>query len=163
LDRAEEGARKEGLEGNLIAIHVWRALSKWALGNRSAAAREVESAVSLAASGGFRRVFLDAGPAMAPLLERARDAAPAFVDDLLEAFAPAEDIQTGAQTLVEPLSGTQIQILSHLDRGLTNQEIADRLAITVGTTKWHLNQIFGKLQVRNRVEAIAKARELKLL
>jgi LuxR family maltose regulon positive regulatory protein len=33
----------------------------------------------------------------------------------------------------------------------------------VGTTKWHLNQIFGKLQVRNRVEAIAKARELKLL
>jgi LuxR family maltose regulon positive regulatory protein len=56
-----------------------------------------------------------------------------------------------------------MQILSHLDRGLTNQEIASKLDITVGTTKWHLNQIFGKFQVRNRVEAIAKARELGLI
>jgi LuxR family transcriptional regulator, maltose regulon positive regulatory protein len=163
LDRAEEAASKEGLQGNLISIQVWRALCKRTLGNRSAAAREVESAVSLAASGGFRRVFLDAGPAMAGLLERARDAAPAFVGELLEAFSPPDETPSAAETLVEPLSGTQIEILSQLDRGLTNQEIADRLAITVGTTKWHLNQIFGKLQVRNRVEAVAKARELRLL
>ncbi len=163
LDRAGDNASAEGLQGNLISIHVWRALCKRALGNRSAAAREVESAVSLAASGGFRRVFLDAGPAMAGLLERARDAAPAFVGDLLEEFSTTEDVPSPAATLVEPLSGTQIEILGQLDRGLTNQEIADRLAITVGTTKWHLNQIFGKLQVRNRVEAVAKARELRLL
>jgi LuxR family maltose regulon positive regulatory protein len=100
---------------------------------------------------------------MAGLLERARDAAPAFVADLLEAFSPTENAPSAAGRLVEPLSGTQIQILSQLDRGLTNQEIADKLAITVGTTKWHLNQIFGKLQVRNRIEAVAKARELRLL
>jgi LuxR family maltose regulon positive regulatory protein len=140
-----------------------RALCKRALGNRSAAAREFESAVSLAASGGFRRVFFDAGRGVPALLDKARDVAPAFVADLLEELAPAEEAQPEAQTLIEPLSGTQIQILSQLDRGLTNQEIAEKLDITVGTTKWHLNQIFGKLQVRNRVEAIAKARELKLL
>ena len=56
-----------------------------------------------------------------------------------------------------------MEILRQLDAGLTNLEIADRLAITVGTTKWNLNQIFGKLQVRNRLEALARARELKLL
>jgi LuxR family transcriptional regulator, maltose regulon positive regulatory protein len=163
LDRAHENASRQGLQGNLIGVHVWRALCKRAQGNRSAAARDAESALSLAASGGFRRVFLDAGPAMAGLLERARDAAPVFVDELLGAFSPAQDVPSAPSALVEPLSGTQIEILSHLDRGLTNREIADRLAITVGTTKWHLNQIFGKLHVRNRVEAIAKARELRLL
>jgi LuxR family maltose regulon positive regulatory protein len=163
LDRAEEDARKDGLQGKLIAIHVVRALCKRALGNRVAAAREFENAVSLAAPGGYRRVFLDAGPGVAALLDRARDIAPAFVANLLEELSPTEDVQPEVQTLIEPLSGTQIQILSQLDRGLTNQEIAEKLAITVGTTKWHLNQIFGKLQVRNRVEAIAKARELKLL
>jgi LuxR family maltose regulon positive regulatory protein len=50
-----------------------------------------------------------------------------------------------------------------LNGALTNQEIADKLAMTVDTTKWHMNQIFGKLQVRNRVEALARARQLKLL
>ncbi|HEX4598184.1 MAG TPA: LuxR C-terminal-related transcriptional regulator [Burkholderiaceae bacterium] len=163
LDRAEEVARKNALLGNLIAIHVLRALCKRALGNRSAAARECESAVSLAASGGFRRVFFDAGRGVAALLDRARDVAPAFVADLLEELAPADEAQPESPSLIEPLSGTQIQILNQLDRGLTNQEIAEKLEITVGTTKWHLNQIFGKLQVRNRVEAIAKARELKLI
>jgi LuxR family maltose regulon positive regulatory protein len=163
LDEMEAVARKQGLQGNLVAIHVWRALCKRAMGNRLAAVREVERAVSLAAASGYRRIFLDAGAAIAPLLERARAANPAFVDELLGAFTASEQIKPTAQPLIEPLSGTQIQILGHLDRGLTNQEIADRLAITVGTTKWHLNQIFGKLQVRNRVEAIAKAHELKLL
>jgi LuxR family maltose regulon positive regulatory protein len=163
LDRAEEDARKDGLQGKLIAVHVMRALCKRALGNRPAAAREFETAVSLAASGGYRRFFLDAGSGIVPMLERAREVAPAFVAELLEELAPTEEAPCEAQPLVEPLSGTQIQILGQLDRGLTNQEIAERLAITVGTTKWHLNQIFGKLQVRNRVEAIAKARELKLL
>jgi LuxR family maltose regulon positive regulatory protein len=47
--------------------------------------------------------------------------------------------------------------------GLSNREIAERLVITVGTTKWHLNQIYGKLHVRNRTEAVALARQLQLL
>ncbi|WP_279582918.1 helix-turn-helix transcriptional regulator [Fodinicola feengrottensis] len=45
---------------------------------------------------------------------------------------------------------------------MSNQQIADKLFITVGTTKWHLNQIFGRLQARNRTEAVARARELDL-
>ena len=57
----------------------------------------------------------------------------------------------------EALGKTQIAILDLLKHGMTNQEIADRLAMTVGTTRWHLNQIFGKLQVRNRVEAALSA------
>ena len=53
----------------------------------------------------------------------------------------------------ERLGRTQLAILRLLKQGMTNQEIANDLSMTIGTTKWHLNQIFGKLQVRNRVEA----------
>jgi len=64
--------------------------------------------------------------------------------------------------LLEPLSKIELEILSLLNRGLTNQEIANKHTMTVGTTKWRMNQIFGKLQVRNRIEALARARQLKL-
>ena len=62
-----------------------------------------------------------------------------------------------------PVSKTQLEILRLLDFGLTNQEIADKLGISIGTAKWHLHQIFGKLQARNRTEAVTKAREQGLL
>ncbi len=63
----------------------------------------------------------------------------------------------------ELLSKTQLEIIRQLSRGLTNREIAERLSITVGTTKWHLHQIYSELQVRNRTAAVAKARQLGLL
>ena len=58
---------------------------------------------------------------------------------------------------------TQLEILRLVNVGLSNNEIADRLTITVGTTKWHLRQIFRKLEVRNRTAAAARGRELDLL
>jgi LuxR family maltose regulon positive regulatory protein len=85
------------------------------------------------------------------------------VDSLLREPSPSVTDRSEVEAPTELLGETQMQILSHLDRGLTNREIASKLDITVGTTKWHLNQIFGKFQVRNRVEAIAKARELGLI
>ena len=57
-----------------------------------------------------------------------------------------------------PLSMRQIKALRLVDRGLSNQEIANKLAITVGTTKWHLHQVFNKLGVHSRTAAIAAAR-----
>jgi DNA-binding NarL/FixJ family response regulator len=63
----------------------------------------------------------------------------------------------------EPLRKTEIAILGLLNQGMTNQEIANSLVMTVGTTKWHMNQIYGKLQVRNRIEALTRARKFKWL
>ena len=63
----------------------------------------------------------------------------------------------------EVLSKTQVEVVRHLSRGLTNREIAQQLSITVGTTKWHLHQIYRELRVRNRTAAVAKARQLGLL
>lgn len=56
------------------------------------------------------------------------------------------------------LSLKQIKALRLVNLGLSNQQIAEKLSITVGTTKWHLHQIFHKLEVRSRTAAAAKAR-----
>ena len=61
------------------------------------------------------------------------------------------------------LSEAQLAVLRLVNRGLSNQQIAEALAITVGTTKWHLHRIYVRLQVSNRTAAAAKARELGLL
>jgi LuxR family maltose regulon positive regulatory protein len=61
------------------------------------------------------------------------------------------------------LTGRETELLRRLSRGLSNQEIARQMSITVGTTKGHLHRIFRKLDVRNRTAAVAKARELGLL
>jgi LuxR family transcriptional regulator, maltose regulon positive regulatory protein len=61
------------------------------------------------------------------------------------------------------LTDRETELLRRLSRGLSNQEIAHQMSITVGTTKAHLYRIFRKLNVRNRTAAVAKARQLGLL
>jgi len=162
LAALEESALRQRSDGSLIAIHVLQALCKRSLNQPTGAQEHMAAAVSLAASSGYRRVFVDEGAHLTPLLEQVRHVAPAFVTGLLEVPAP-EQAPRAPGPLVEPLSKIEFEILRLLDKGMTNQEIADRLAMTVGTTKWRMNQIFGKLQVRNRIEALVRARQLRLL
>jgi LuxR family maltose regulon positive regulatory protein len=68
-----------------------------------------------------------------------------------------------AQPLVEPLSERELEVLRLIADGLSNAEIAKRLVIAQGTVKRHINNIYGKLGVQSRTQAVAKARELGLL
>jgi Bacterial extracellular solute-binding protein, family 7/MalT-like TPR region len=70
LDRLERVARNDGCNGSLIAIHVLQALCQRAAGDKKAAVERLERAVSFAASGGYRRVFLDEGTPVVTLLEK---------------------------------------------------------------------------------------------
>jgi LuxR family maltose regulon positive regulatory protein len=65
--------------------------------------------------------------------------------------------------LIEPLSERELEILRLMAAGMSNQEIAEKVVVTVGTVKWHLNNIYGKLDVRSRTQALARAREFGLL
>lgn len=68
-----------------------------------------------------------------------------------------------AQALLDSLSERELEVLNHLAAGMQNREIADRLTVTLNTVKTHINNIYRKLDVNNRVQAIARARELSLL
>lgn len=65
--------------------------------------------------------------------------------------------------LVEELTEREVEILALMERGDSNQEIAERLVLSLGTIKWYTSQIYGKLQVRSRTQALARARELGIL
>jgi len=66
------------------------------------------------------------------------------------------------QPLVEPLTPRELEVLQLIAKGLTNQQIADTLILSLGTVKWHTSQIYGKLGVGNRTQAVAQARRLGL-
>ena len=112
----------------------------------------------------YLRLFLDAGESMKELLDYAatQNIYPHYVNWLLTAFdhiAPSDK----NQNLIEPLSDRELEILQHIATGLTNQEIGDRLFISLATVKWHTSNIYGKLSVKNRNQAVVKARELEIL
>lgn len=65
--------------------------------------------------------------------------------------------------MVEPLSQRELEILKLIAQGLSNREISERLFLALSTVKVHNRQIFDKLQVQSRTEAVARARELGLL
>lgn len=79
------------------------------------------------------------------------------------AAAPQARPPGGSGSLVEALSPRELEVLACVAAGLSNQEIARKLVVTVGTVKKHINNIFGKLQVRSRIQAVARARELGIL
>ncbi len=75
----------------------------------------------------------------------------------------ASSLPPSAQSLLEPLSRRELEVLHLMAQGLSNQEMCERLFLALSTVKGHNRNIFGKLQVQRRTEAVAHARELGLL
>jgi LuxR family maltose regulon positive regulatory protein len=81
----------------------------------------------------------------------------------LDAGTPPVATARGVQTCFEPLSERELQVLRLIAAGRSNREIADELVIAVSTVKSHVNHIHGKLGVKSRTQAVARARTLNLL
>jgi LuxR family maltose regulon positive regulatory protein len=177
-----EDAVSEGRMAHEIELRVLLALASERLGATGEAFDHLECALSLAEPEGFVCVFVDEGLPMAALLERlireprddgsyagAPDGAPdAYAGRLLEHFALEADSgnggpRSGRSPGLEPLSGREVEVLELVAAGRSNAEIAGELYLSVGTVKAHVHHIFGKLLVRNRSQAVARARELRLL
>jgi len=67
------------------------------------------------------------------------------------------------QQLVEPLTNRELEVLDLIAQGLSNKQIAESLIVSTGTVKWYTSQIYGKLGVKSRTQAVARARELSLI
>jgi LuxR family maltose regulon positive regulatory protein len=167
-------AEEKGWADEQLEVMVLQALAHHADGDRESALQVLGEALLLAEPGGFIRLFVDEGPPMAQLLcEAAKHGImPEYVGELLtvlEAEKPESEPRPflppdpAAQPLLEPLSERELEVLQLIAEGLANREIAERLFLAMSTVKGHNQNIFGKLQVQRRTEAVARARELGLL
>ena len=168
LLQAAEGERT----GSIIEILVLQALAHEARGDITRALVSLEPALSLAEPEGYVRIFLDEGLPMARLLYEAlsQGVESDYIRRLLAAFPVAESEQTASSPmrgskseLVEPLSERELEVLQLIAEGLTNQEVATRLYLSLHTVKVHARNIFTKLAVKNRAQAVARGRALGIL
>jgi len=167
LQAAEAGERI----GSVIEILMLQALAHEAQGDTPSALAPLQRALTLAEPEGYVRVFVDEGIPMAQLLSEAatHGITPDYTARLLAAIEGEEQKSAEeshlppAQPLVEPLSDRELEVLRLIAQGLSNREISERLFLAIITVKGHNRNIFRKLQVRRRTEAVARARELGLL
>ena len=166
LGRVIEIAVAHGRTGLEIEALALQALARWDEGDRAGALLSLERALHTAEPEGYARLFADLGLPMWRLLQEAhaREVMPEYVQNLLAAF-PSEIAPTGDESasLAEPLSEREHEVLDLMAAGLTNREIGDRLFISAETVKKHTGQIYAKLAVGRRTQAVARARALGLL
>ncbi len=139
-------------------------------------------ALELAEPEGFISPFIEEGQPVADLLTELLNGnlpekvQPAYIQQLLAAYPnphppqvetrPLPSAQSPAavvQPLVEPLSARELEVLRLIAQGDSNQTIAEKLVITVSAVKKHTGNIYGKLNVNSRTQAVSRARQLSLL
>ncbi|MBI2940905.1 MAG: helix-turn-helix transcriptional regulator [Chloroflexi bacterium] len=166
LGRLLQLAEAAGRMAVVVEALALEALAQRARGDSSRAFVALERALRLAEPEGYVRLFVDLGPAMAALLHEAhaRGLSPDYLTRLLAAFGAARPVSVPTSSpLVDPLSAREIEVLRLVAAGLSNREIADALVIAVGTVKRHVATVYEKLGVNSRTQALARARELRLL
>jgi LuxR family maltose regulon positive regulatory protein len=170
-------AQDTGHGSLLIKALVLHALAFDGCGNNSQALTTLEWALTLAEPEGFVRSFVDEGEPIAKLLRQAqsRGIRLNYVNRLLAAFKTKGLKGKGLEEtspllsrslsppLIETLSPRELELLRLVAAGHSNKEAAQELFVAIGTVKKHLNNIYGKLGVSSRTQAVARAREFDLL
>jgi LuxR family maltose regulon positive regulatory protein len=168
LARHEKLAETHGLLGWLIEIWIVRALMYQVEAKAKDAHRMIQTALSMAAPRGYFRIFVDESELMRPLLESVEPGLKAnevctYVRRLLDAMpgGPAKD---KASTVDEQtLSERELEVLKLLAVGQSYKEIGQGLFLSLNTVQFHVKSIYRKLLVNKRMQAIEKAREMKLV
>ncbi len=172
LDATIAELHQAGWHGSEIELLALRALVLDGQDRRAEALDALAQALTYAQPEGYARVFIDLGASMERLLaafarqDTISDEIRVYLNRLLAAFRGpgASPIQLPQPTtLFEPLSDRELEVLRLIADGLTNNEIAERLTVAVSTVKTHVNNLYRKLDVSKRTQAVACARELNLL
>ena len=169
--------------GRFVEILILKALTQQQMGETNAAVHTLGESLALAEPAGYTRIYLDDGQPIRTLLsEWLRITKPGslhdyvryllaqFDDEKLTVHAPQAKSPPSRSTatqaneaLLEPLSPRELEVLAFIALGKTNQEIAQALIVARGTIKAHAASIYRKLEVTNRTEAVARARQLGIL
>jgi LuxR family maltose regulon positive regulatory protein len=154
----------------LVPLLVWQALAQHRLGDETRAVASLKEAVRLGKPGGFTRSFLTPGHDLRPLLDRTKNhlsreeiaylRRTPWLQSGLGAAGVQEDATAAASASAsELLSQREIEVLTLLERGFTNPQIAEHLFVSMGTVKKHVSGILRKLGVSNRTAAVRQSRQ----
>ena len=165
-------ARQSGLVYRETQLLIYKAMALEVLGNHQAALQTLGEALNLGERHTFLRLF-DQGPQLDTLLAEfaQKYGRIAYIQTLEDTFArpiltiapSPRAVAAARQGLVEPLSDRELEVLHLIASGCSNADICERLVIALGTVKRHINNIYGKLEVQSRTQAVEKARRLGLL
>ncbi|MCA9956825.1 MAG: tetratricopeptide repeat protein, partial [Anaerolineales bacterium] len=172
LTRLLQAAEARKRMGSAIEILIVMALALAAQNKLPRAHDSLQRALTLAEPEGYFQCFVDEGPALARLLYAAlaQGIMPDYVRRLLSAFPSSEpeltvppQSENSELDWIEPLSERELEVLQLIAKGLTNQEIAVQLFLALNTIKAHTRNIYSKLGVNSRIQAVARARDLGVL
>ena len=167
LSRIADAADDAGRLGSAIDVRMVSALLADATGDRPTAYRDIAAALTAGVPAGFRRLFLDEGPAMQTLLaayasDEGQSAAAGLVRMVL-AEGNATLVSPQMPFGVETLSDRELEVVRLLATDLTGPEIASRMFVSINTLRTHTKHIFTKLDVKTRRAAVTRASDLNLL
>jgi len=152
-----------------LKILVLEALAHFQNDDTTEAIEIIADVLSIVAPHGFIRLFLDEGLPMLHLLHKAHSHGilTDYVTTLITKFSDdplnEKSLTDSSQPLIEPLSDRELEVLQLIADGLSNREISEQLYLALSTVKGHNRNIYGKLGVQRRTEAVARARELGLM
>ncbi len=168
LTRLQEFAHAGGRTIRVMEASLLQALVLLAQGDLECSLDALNQALQIPHQGDYIRLFLDEGKPMAALLQTAvsKKIHPDEAKRLLKIFNSVPEkpgITHLSDALIEPLSDRELEVLQYLATGMSNQAIADQLFVSLAAIKWHARNIYGKLEVNNRTQAVVRARELGVL
>jgi len=170
LNGAIEFSQQRGLAHRSVELLLIRALAHKQGGEVASALTDLHHALTLAAPRQYLRVFLDEGPELGSLvdaldLERLGSSPATPLARWLQQARgkPGNQGRSTGSGLSEQLTRREVSILKRLESGLSNKEIAEAIFVSEGTLKWHLHNVYSKLDVKNRSGAMARARTLGIV
>lgn len=160
INAALSGGRKRTAMEALI-LH---SMASWNTELKKEAENSLGQALAMAAPDKYSRLFIDEGPELKKIIEIIlptikEQPIKSFCQSIIDAF----DAEQTPEVNPERLSLQEIKVLEMIALGLSNKVIAEKLFISPGTVKWHAHNIYEKLDVGSRTQAVAKARELKII
>jgi LuxR family maltose regulon positive regulatory protein len=166
LARLLLAAEAEDRRGSALEALCLQSVARHLQGSAQHAQEALRRAIELAGDEGYLRVFLDLGAPMLHLLRRAAatGCGGAAVERLLAAFGDAAPSSSSvAVPLVEPIRERELDVLRCIAAGMSNPEMAAQLYLSPNTVKTHVRNLYAKLGVEKRSQALRRARELGLI
>lgn len=181
LTALESDIRENNHTKNLIELLILNSWAHHSADDKTQSIKIMEQALQLASVNGFIALFADEIGPISEIVKSCLNAniGSRFMTEVagilnIQSSATSTPLKTGSaskitppdsnkETLAEPLSSREIEVLKLIDSGLANKEIASKLFLAPATVKAHIRNIYGKLDVKSRTEALARSRKLELL